>query len=746
LASRGKFAAAVKSYTELFQRFSRADVAEEEVSTVLDYALQDPTWSFESKKEAVTQLSEVLKNTRLLSSVVISLAQLFLSSNRPLQAVRILQDNIQTGNLTNDLRVREYRERVCQNVLSRWHFSMLNDKVRNEAYRDALIRRVKRHTTRAGHKTLERTTMLDIGTGSGLLALYAKDVAENAQVYACESDPDIAALARAVLEKNCAGQGTVNLQPCDSKQLNLNQNQVDLIVMEVFDAGLLGENVIPTVRDAHERLGVSSFIPCRAVVHAAPVKCPHLAASFTNKPSSCPTLNLHQVRLVNRDTDKEPYTCEDMARTHFEFLSDPVVVATVDFESKSQVKEIHESGEKAEVEFQAKVGGNLDGFLLWFELILDSEEPEIRLSTAPRGYENCCWDQAFYPTLKHESAFNQDTIKATFSLTKDHIALLTHEIVERGEQKDKREANKPELKMPKHVISELNDEKITQIYSSIAADIVRENESGIDVLDYSSTAAIALGILKLSRTSELTLLIKADEEQSCEMPEVGPRVNMVSELAEINGINQTRIDGVGLMSLQPDDKFDAVFIDPVESTGRLNESSIKKLPILNRALTPRGAIYPQTLSLHCQLVDCQQIHRLFHVVDHQVPYGIAEVVNQFSTTHQQDIRMNSFQPNFLSDPVHVKDINLGSVTGNEPSFSKVLPIHVKRKGEANCLVYWFELKYGQFVVSTYEKEDSRQTSHFKQSVITFKNPNEVNEGDELSLTFLLHKGLIDFYL
>ena len=271
-------------------------------------------------------------------------------------------------------------------------------------------------------------------------------------------------------------------------------------------------------------------------------------------------------------------------------------MTTVDFESKSQVKEIHESGEKAEVEFQAKVGGNLDGFLLWFDLILDSDEPEIRLSTAPGGYENCCWDQAFYPTLKHESAFDQDTIKATFSPTKDHIALLTHEIVERGEQKDKNEANKlelkmpkrviselndekitqiyssiaadivrenesgiddldysstaareqkdkneankSELKMPKHVISELNDEKITQIYSSIAADIVRENESGIDVLDYSSTAAIALGILKLSRTSELTLLIKADEEKSCEMPEVGPRVNMVSELAEINGINQ----------------------------------------------------------------------------------------------------------------------------------------------------------------------------------------------------------------
>ena len=76
---------------------NRADVAEEEVSTVLDYALQDTTWSFESKKEALTQLSEVLRNTRLLASVVISLAQLFLSSNRPLQAVRILQDNIQVS-------------------------------------------------------------------------------------------------------------------------------------------------------------------------------------------------------------------------------------------------------------------------------------------------------------------------------------------------------------------------------------------------------------------------------------------------------------------------------------------------------------------------------------------------------------------------------------------------------------------------------------------------------------------------
>ena len=68
------------------------------------------------------------------------------------------------------------------------------------------------------------------------------------------------------------------------------------------------------------------------------------------------------------------------------------------------------------------------------------------------------------------------------------------------------------------------------------------------------------------------------------------------ELVIRSWINQTRIDGVGLLSLQPDDKFDAVFIDPVESTGRLNESAIQKVPILNRASTPRGTIYPQTIA------------------------------------------------------------------------------------------------------------------------------------------------------
>lgn len=71
------------------------------------------------------------------------------------------------------LGARENLENVCGHLVERWHFRMLNDRVRNEAYRGAITAAVK-----AGYDTV-----LDIGTGTGLLRCVTLCTCEHMQKY-----------------------------------------------------------------------------------------------------------------------------------------------------------------------------------------------------------------------------------------------------------------------------------------------------------------------------------------------------------------------------------------------------------------------------------------------------------------------------------------------------------------------------------------------------------------------------------
>lgn len=88
-------------------------------------------------------------------------------------------------------------ERNMQNALSmavdRWHFPMLNDRQRNNAFENAIRRRVSQ-----GYDTV-----LDIGTGTGLLSLYAQNAGAR-KIYACECSPAMIKIAEKVFETNDA--------------------------------------------------------------------------------------------------------------------------------------------------------------------------------------------------------------------------------------------------------------------------------------------------------------------------------------------------------------------------------------------------------------------------------------------------------------------------------------------------------------------------------------------------------------
>jgi hypothetical protein len=142
-----------------------------------------------------------------------------------------------------------------------WHLAMLLDSARNEAFERAIGRAV------AGGETV-----LDIGTGSGLLAMIAARAGAG-RVVACEAHEAIAETARAIVAAN----GWESIVEVIGKRAQALDRDIDLgggadlIVGEIFSDDLLNEGALATLADAVTRLGRPGgrVIPAAAEIRVA---------------------------------------------------------------------------------------------------------------------------------------------------------------------------------------------------------------------------------------------------------------------------------------------------------------------------------------------------------------------------------------------------------------------------------------------------------------------------------------------
>jgi SAM-dependent methyltransferase len=268
-----------------------------------------------------------------------------------------------------------------------WHFPMMNDHPRNQAFLKAIEGRID-----------EGDHVLDIGCGAGLLSLMSARAGAEA-IYACESEPSVASVAIEVMERN-GYEDTVRIIPKRSTDMKVGAgadlpDRLDMLVCEIFDVSLLGEDALHTIQHAKAHLlrEGAKIIPSAARVWCQIVESDDLRARyFVNH--ACD----FDLRPFNRLRDPRVLQL-DLKRFQYRPLIEPTLALEIDFEDDFTMSDNHL------ISAEVIEAGRADGFIFWYELILD-EDQGITLSTAPHD-EGTHWLQGFAPNYEDQPTLTQ---------------------------------------------------------------------------------------------------------------------------------------------------------------------------------------------------------------------------------------------------------------------------------------------------------------------------------------------------
>nr|WP_319566045.1 methyltransferase domain-containing protein [uncultured Rhodoferax sp.] len=264
---------------------------------------------------------------------------------------------------------------LCAELLGRevpaWHFVIVRDKLRNEAYEGALRRAIT-----------PGCLVLEIGTGTGILAMMAARA--GARVVTCEANLAVAATARQIIAANgladriaVVGKHSTALDP----ETDMGE-RADILVSEIVSNDLLSEGVRPAHADAVARLLKPSgqVIPAAGSVRAA------LAFDSSAASRRMGIVSGFDLRAFNR-LARPCYEIEP-GRQQLELRSNPSNVFTFDFGTSEP------AGDRRSRLSLASSGGIVNGIVQWISLNLDTAG---RYENQPKPSVSSCWAALFWP-------------------------------------------------------------------------------------------------------------------------------------------------------------------------------------------------------------------------------------------------------------------------------------------------------------------------------------------------------------
>jgi len=149
--------------------------------------------------------------------------------------------------------------------------SMLRDRDRNQVYEDAIRRCISHFISK--QEDCRAPVVLDIGTGTGLLAMLAARHGA-AAVIACEMFETLATIASEIIAVNGLDD-KIQVVAAKSCDIEAGTFEADILISETLDTALLGEGCILNHADALNRHlvrdGDSLDIQNRVIPHSAEV-------------------------------------------------------------------------------------------------------------------------------------------------------------------------------------------------------------------------------------------------------------------------------------------------------------------------------------------------------------------------------------------------------------------------------------------------------------------------------------------
>ena len=278
------------------------------------------------------------------------------------QALDLDPDNT---SLQDDLQ-NTYREMVPS-----WHFPMLNDSIRNDVYNEALSRAVK-----------PDDIVLDIGTGSGLLAMMAAKAGAK-HVYGCEIVKPIAEIAKSIIKKNGFSE-KITIIDKGSTELQIGHDmpcRATLLVSEILDIGLLGEGVLPSLKHAQRSLITENavMIPESGTVWGMLVNCDTFKKM--NTVDSVHGFDLQAFNYFSQTS--HGFNLENDEHVP---LSEPFKIFSINF------KNIPDGTQSFELNIPVTADGKAQAIVTWFDLQLFGD---IEFSTR-KGERHNHWRQIIY--------------------------------------------------------------------------------------------------------------------------------------------------------------------------------------------------------------------------------------------------------------------------------------------------------------------------------------------------------------
>lgn len=274
-----------------------------------------------------------------------------------------------------EIRAQDGLNKALGHLVPLWHVPMMNDRLRNDAYFAALQNAVT-----------PDTHVLEIGTGSGLLALMAAKLGAR-QVTTCEAVSELAEMAHAIVADN-GFSPVVTVVPKMSTELVIGRvmtERADLLVSEILSSEFLGEGVLYSIEDAKRRLlkPGARIIPARGSIQVA-----LFGGADIEKNVRVDEVYGFDLSRFNEIVPRKQYISRN--DLDIDLLSDAISTFSFDFVETDRFA----PGERKRLEITVRRAGRCCGIIQWLRLEMDDtvvfeNHPAIKNPAA--GWQHCAY-------------------------------------------------------------------------------------------------------------------------------------------------------------------------------------------------------------------------------------------------------------------------------------------------------------------------------------------------------------------